>query len=579
MKKKAILITLFFVLTNSMVMAETLRITTVPIQLPRNLSLGSYSPLLEFDYSGLKQDHYTLKLWLLNREPWHCASSQICEKIISVNNSNGQNPSGTLRIVQNMDVHNYSDMAFVARLYSSAEVQVAWDKKYVDGVSNRPPKLDFIANQNGVVGQPLSFVANATDPEGHTLTYWASNLPEGAVLEPDGTFRWTPHIEGTFDIYISVDDGTTYDSQQVRLDIAEIPDIVETPEFAHVYIPPCGSTQNVTGQVENFGNADNYKIVSYIFISGRGWWVKPYENQPKTDIQPDGTFEVNITTAGIDGIDELATIVYLGICHEDADTPLLAGSASIPDNLPVLTAQKHFRNPEACHRVIEFSGYRWYVKSSGSGTLGPGPCYFGDSSQNVFVDEKGHLHLQIFHDGTRWNCAEIVCLDEMGYGTYTFELESDPSILDKNTVLGLFTWADDAENGKEIDIEYSRWGDSQNPNGQFVVQPWNLSGHRHRFEFPSTDSPSTHRFQWQKGKAMFQVYINEDNRHPHDSIVSRWTFMGNTPKPGRVHPRINLWLLNNQPPSDEQPQTVIIRRFHFSSNLHGLIPIFNLILE
>jgi hypothetical protein len=47
MKKKAILITLFFILTSSVVMAETLRITTVPTQIPRDLSLGSYSPLLD----------------------------------------------------------------------------------------------------------------------------------------------------------------------------------------------------------------------------------------------------------------------------------------------------------------------------------------------------------------------------------------------------------------------------------------------------------------------------------------------------------------------------------------------------
>lgn len=162
------------------------------------------------------------------------------------------------------------------------------------------------------MGQPLSFLAIATDPEGNTLTYWASSLPGGTFLEPDGTFSWTPHINRALDIYISVDDGTTYDSQKVRLNIDEKPDIAGDPEFVHVAIPPCGTTQNVTGRIENFKNPDNYKIISYIFISGSGWWVKPYQNQPKTDIRPDGTFEVNITTGGID---ELATIVYsLELC-------------------------------------------------------------------------------------------------------------------------------------------------------------------------------------------------------------------------------------------------------------------------
>lgn len=49
--------------------------------------------------------------------------------------------------------------------------------------------------------------------------------------------------------------------------------------------------------------------------------------------------------------------------------------------------------------------------------------------------------------------------------------------------------------------------------------------------------------------------------------------MGETPKPGRVYPRINLWLYNNQAPSDGQPQKVIIRSFNFRRNLPGSIVI------
>jgi hypothetical protein len=118
---------------------------------------------------------------------------------------------------------------------------------------------------------------------------------------------------------------------------------------------------------------------------------------------------------------------------------------------------------------------------------------------------------------------------------------------------------------KEIDIEYSRWGDPQKLNGQFAVQPWNLKEHLHRFEFPATNNPTIHRFRWQNDKATFQVYVNTHKQPSQNQSISDWIFPYQTPKPGRVHPRINLWLFNNQPPSDRQSQVVIIKRFHFSS--------------
>lgn len=552
---KYILFLLFFVLMNSILVAETLDITKVPISLPQNLSLESYSPLLEFDYSGLQQANYTLRVWLLNRGPWDCASSIICEKTIPINNSDGGNSIGILRIAQEMDVYNYSNMDFIARLYSSSGSQVAWDEQYVNGVANRPPVLNYIPNKNCVTGRILTFQATSTDPEGNALSYWASGLPDGAVLEPDGMFHWTPETEGTYKIYISVDDGITYDSQEVTISVGP------EPVFVEINVPSCGTTQNVTGQVEGLGEIDDYKVISYVFVSGSGWWTKPHADQPKTDISPDGTFEIDITTGGID---ELATIVYLGICQANATIPVLSGAALIPDDLPVLTGQKHYRNPADCHRIIEFSGYRWYVKTSGSGTLGPGSCYFSDSEQNISVDDNGYLHLQISNNGSHWDCSEIICLDEMGYGTYAYELASDPSVLDKNVVLGLYTWADDAVNGQEIDIEFSRWGDSHNENGQFVVQPWDSDGHLHRFEFPAANEPSIHRFRWQNEIVSFQSYVNTQEWPAQSSIVSDWTYSGETPAPGQVHPRINLWLFNNQPPSDGQPQELIIKSFEFS---------------
>ncbi|NEU73400.1 hypothetical protein PI95_012690 [Hassallia byssoidea VB512170] len=42
-------------------------------------------------------------------------------------------------------------------------------------------------------------------------------------------------------------------------------------------------------------------------------------------------------------------------------------------------------------KTINFSGYVWEVRSSGDG--GPGPNHW--SSDNVWVDQDGYLHLKI----------------------------------------------------------------------------------------------------------------------------------------------------------------------------------------
>src|SRR5690349_1723463 len=45
--------------------APAIAFCDVPNPLPRNTGLATYSPVLCFEYSGLGQDIYTLKAWLL----------------------------------------------------------------------------------------------------------------------------------------------------------------------------------------------------------------------------------------------------------------------------------------------------------------------------------------------------------------------------------------------------------------------------------------------------------------------------------------------------------------------------------
>ena len=442
--------------------------------------------MIEISYAGLTAQQYTLRVWLLNPGPWDCASTQWCASTYVIDNSDGLSPNGKLQIVKNMDVHNYFQLDWVARLVNASNVQVAWDEHYLSGVSNRPPVLFNIPDQHVLPGGMVTFQATSSDPEGNEVTFSASNLPEGAAITPQGLFSWSPAVEGEYTIIVHADDGLTYDSQKVRIDVA-----VEVPTIALTSYPECGGTANVQGVVSGIDNYGAYVVITYIFIDGYGWITKPTFAAPKTPIQADGTFEVDITASGLD---DLAAIIYVGVCRHDAVIPIAAGG-DLPENIPVFDFLKQKREMAPCHRVIEWSGRRWWVKNSREGELGPGLNVFGDSPQNVYVDIHGNLHLKIINVDDVWQCSEIVSLDTFGYGLYEFEMDSSP-VLDKNIVFGFFTWENDVpeEYNREIDIEFSKWALDEGENSQYVVQPWQDEANIFKFDLPIVEESSIHRF-------------------------------------------------------------------------------------
>jgi len=87
-------------------------------------------------------------------------------------------------------------------------------------------------------------------------------------------------------------------------------------------------------------------------------------------------------------------------------------------------------------RVISFSGYEWVVTTTGEQKAGPGPNYFSDSEENVWVDERGRLHLKITYRDGRWNCARVELARHTGYGKYVFYVSSRPDSLDRQVGMG-----------------------------------------------------------------------------------------------------------------------------------------------
>jgi hypothetical protein len=327
-------------------------------------------------------------------------------------------------------------------------------------------------------------------------------------------------------------------------------------------LPPYGSTNHLGGVVLNASPAA-YRVAVFINVPGYGWVTKPNCAQPLTLIQPDGSWSANITTGGSD---QLATRIAALLVSTNYNQPCMLGSNSVPTNVfAQALASAVVTRPHPGPRWLSFSGYDWWVKTS-DGPVGPGPNHFSDSTNNVWLDAQGQLHLRITNRSNQWQCAELVSARTFGYGSYRFQLASRADALNANAVLGLFTWSDDpAYADREIDIECSRWGNAADlNNAQYVVQPYNLSGHLARLAVPAGQTNSTLLFTWETNRVSFQGQRGGFVPNPSPAnVISNWNYALTVPPNGDENVRLNLWLFNGAAPTDNQEVEVVISSFQF----------------
>ena len=123
----------------------------------------------------------------------------------------------------------------------------------VDNV-NRAPVLGAIGDKTADEGHTLSFTLSATDEDGDTLTYGASNLPTGATLNPTtGAFSWTPTYSqsGTYPgVVFTVSDAHDSDSETITITVNDDP---TPPGFFTV--TPCRVIDTRTAAGERGGPA------------------------------------------------------------------------------------------------------------------------------------------------------------------------------------------------------------------------------------------------------------------------------------------------------------------------------------
>jgi hypothetical protein len=212
-----------------------------------------------------------------------------------------------------------------------------------------------------------------------------------------------------------------------------------------------------------------------------------------------------------------------------------------------------------------FAGYEWYVENSGADRLWkPGPNHWSSSTDNVWVDGNGWLHLQITCTDGVWYCAELTTLQTLGYGTYKFVVSNNVVTLDKNEVLGLFAYKDDYH---EVDIEFTMWSDISKNNTWYTVQPESqVSGISQDAFSPNLEADfSTHYFTWARQYIYFESLQGDQTltNPPSASIIHSFQSTM-SPDAAGVKAHINLWLNKGQAPSDQKNIEVVIKSFTFT---------------
>lgn len=341
------------------------------------------------------------------------------------------------------------------------------------------------------------------------------------------------------------------------------------PRIEITLVPPKGGGPDRVDRIAGtVSGADIRACKVVIFALGGGtWYVQPYTASPFTSIGRDGKW-ANDTHLG----SEYAALLVEPSYKPPPTTstlPEVGGDVLAIVRVPakVQSAQTSVPSAKTSNdiRTLLFSGYEWRAKSSND-RVGPGPNYFSDSKNNVEVDAHGRLHLRITNHDRRWHCAEVISTRSFGYGTYRFSVDTNFDHMDPRVILGLFTWSDALEySHREIDVEVSKWGDKDNKNGQFVVQPYTSPMNIVRFQIPPGLNSSTHSFTW-KPDSIFCQSLRGINAKPPGttSIIAEHTFTKDIPHAGGENARINLWLMDGHPPIDGKEMEVIVTKFEFA---------------
>jgi hypothetical protein len=313
------------------------------------------------------------------------------------------------------------------------------------------------------------------------------------------------------------------------------------PSIQFTRIPSVGDgnpdkLDGIEGRVT--GAAPGQRIV--LFALSGVWWVQPLTSQPFTAIRQDQTWK-NSTHPGS---------AYAALLVDSRYRPPLT-VAALPDRGgPVLAVAMVKGTPlDVPPPVVQFSGYQWEVRRTASGRDGSTSLY---DPANVTTDKNGFLHLRVSRQRDHWVSSDVKLSRSLGYGSYRFVVQ-DISHLEPAAVFAMFTW-DDLGPSREMDIEISRWGEPEDNNAQFVVQPWVVPANTMRFAAPP--GTLTYVIRWEPGQVVFKT---DRGTRP----VAEHVFTSGVPVAGSERIRMNLYAYNNARNPLQRESEVVLEKFEY----------------
>jgi hypothetical protein len=238
------------------------------------------------------------------------------------------------------------------------------------------------------------------------------------------------------------------------------------------------------------------------------------------------------------------------------------------------------------YRIINFADQEWLTESYMSEKSFPGPNYYSNAEDHVWVDNRGFLNLTIQeNEFGQWLCSSVKSIQIARYGIHRFKIIGNLEDLDKNVVVGMFLYRVDPmqpEQRAEVDIELSSWGfPKDTPEGtinassnvHYVLwEPWiDIDSPK----VQSSDSfwmnmprgtHTTHELTWHPKTLSFMSYHGHSPTNPNKK-VARFFELSNVkydswalPKEDeKMHLLINFWIHESDHPSDLQKQSIRIK--------------------
>ena len=317
------------------------------------------------------------------------------------------------------------------------------------------------------------------------------------------------------------------------------------PSIEFSRLPPGGEgspdeLQTIEGRVT--GAQPGQRIV--LFALSGVWWVQPLANQPYTPIQSNSTFK-NWTHPG----SQYAAMLVDARFHPPPTfTALPEKGGAI---LAIATARGTAAAPS---KTLEFSGYKWEIRSTASDRAGTRNVF---DPSNAWSASDGSLHLRVTKKTGHWTSAEVKLSRSLGYGSYRFVVR-DISRLEPSAVFSLFTW-DDGGPSREMDVEISRWGEPEDKNAQFVIQPYFVPANTVRFTAPA--GVLTHWMRWEPGRVTFETVRGSSPSR--SAPIAQHAFTSGVPVPGNERVHMNAYIYDNQRSPLQQDFEVVVEKFEF----------------